>query len=122
MFSKLIRCSSSQLYYWRDSSLVPGLRVSKEKQTKGYYSTVSEPSSLLGELVPFSKYKMFMVVANTHYEGPPSNTVEFTTKEGGEDHTHQIPKCLQIYLQIKEPEPISEEYGDVCLSPPTGLG
>lgn len=78
----------SQLYYWRDSSLVPGLVVSKEKQTKGFYSTVSEPSSLLGELVPFSKYKMFMVVANTHYEGPPSNTVEFTTKEGGEDPTH----------------------------------
>lgn len=68
--------------------------VSKEKQTKGFYSTVSEPSSLLRELVPFSKYKMFMVVTNTHYEGPSSNTVEFTTKEGGEDHTHQIPRIV----------------------------
>uniref|UniRef100_H3CKU0 Neural cell adhesion molecule L1 n=1 Tax=Tetraodon nigroviridis TaxID=99883 RepID=H3CKU0_TETNG len=74
-----------RLYYWRDSSLVPGLAVNKEKQTKGFYSTVSEPSTLLSELVPFSKYKMFMVVANTHYEGPPSNTVEFTTKEGVPD-------------------------------------
>lgn len=77
--------SSSQLYYWRDASLVPGLEVNREKRTKGFYSTVSEPSSLLSELLPFSRYKMFMVVANTHYEGPPSNTAEFTTKEGGED-------------------------------------
>lgn len=28
---------------------------------------------------------MFMVVANNRFEGPPSNTVEFTTKMGGED-------------------------------------
>ncbi|CAF95092.1 unnamed protein product, partial [Tetraodon nigroviridis] len=84
-FPKIVCCSSPQLYYWRDSSLVPGLAVNKEKQTKGFYSTVSEPSTLLSELVPFSKYKMFMVVANTHYEGPPSNTVEFTTKEGVPD-------------------------------------
>lgn len=83
-----------QLYYWRDASLVPGLEVSKEKQIKGFYSTVSEPSSLLSELLPFSKYKMFMVVANTHYEGPASNTVEFTTKEGGEDYTNQFPQIF----------------------------
>lgn len=83
-----------QLYYWRDASLVPGLEVSKEKQIKGFYSTVSEPSSLLSELLPFSKYKMFMVVANTHYEGPASNTVEFTTKEGGENYTNQFPQIV----------------------------
>lgn len=93
-FLKLSVVLPTQLYYWRDSSLVPGLVVNKEKQTKGFYSTVSEPSSLLGELVPFSRYKMFMVVANTHYEGPSSNTVEFTTKEGGEDHTHQFPHVV----------------------------
>lgn len=68
--------------------------VSKEKHTKGFYTTVLEPSSLLTELVPFSKYKMYMVVANTHYEGPSSNTVEFTTKEGGKDNTHQIPHIV----------------------------
>uniref|UniRef100_A0A674ME45 Neural cell adhesion molecule L1 n=1 Tax=Takifugu rubripes TaxID=31033 RepID=A0A674ME45_TAKRU len=81
-----------RLYYWRDASLVPGLEVSKEKQIKGFYSTVSEPSSLLSELLPFSKYKMFMVVANTRYEGPASNTVEFTTKEGVPD----IPRLFTI--------------------------
>uniref|UniRef100_A0A674MDB3 Neurofascin homolog (chicken) a n=1 Tax=Takifugu rubripes TaxID=31033 RepID=A0A674MDB3_TAKRU len=52
-----------RLYYWRDASLVPGL-----------------------------EYKMFMVVANTRYEGPASNTVEFTTKEGVPD----IPRLFTI--------------------------
>ncbi|XP_070693830.1 neurofascin homolog (chicken) a isoform X3 [Pempheris klunzingeri] len=74
-----------RLYYWRESSLVPGLVVSKEKKTKGFYSTVAEPSGILSDLVPHSKYKMFMVVANNRFEGPPSNTVEFTTKEGVPD-------------------------------------
>uniref|UniRef100_A0A8C4ID10 Neural cell adhesion molecule L1 n=1 Tax=Dicentrarchus labrax TaxID=13489 RepID=A0A8C4ID10_DICLA len=73
------------LYYWRESSLVPGLVVSKEKKTKGFYSTVAGPSGILSDLVPYSKYKMFMVVANNRFEGPPSNTVEFTTKEGVPD-------------------------------------
>lgn len=77
----------SQLYYWRESSLVPGLVVNKEKKTKGFYSTSEEPSGILSDLVPFSQYKMFMVVANSRFEGPPSNTVEFTTKEGGEEKT-----------------------------------
>ncbi|XP_076606180.1 neurofascin homolog (chicken) a isoform X14 [Chaetodon auriga] len=74
-----------RLYYWREASLVPGLMVSKEKKTKGFYSTVAEPSGILSDLVPFSKYKMFMVVANNRFESPPSNTVEFTTKEGVPD-------------------------------------
>lgn len=77
---------------------------------KGFYSTVSEPSSLLSELLPFSKYKMFMVVANTHYEGPLSNTVEFTTKEGGEDYTNQSPPIE------KDPKLISSEYSDIYLN------
>uniref|UniRef100_A0A8D2ZH13 Neural cell adhesion molecule L1 n=1 Tax=Scophthalmus maximus TaxID=52904 RepID=A0A8D2ZH13_SCOMX len=74
-----------KLYYWRESSLVPGLLVSKEKRTKGVYSTASEPSGILSDLVPYSRYQMFMVVANGRFEGPPSNTVEFTTKEGVPD-------------------------------------
>ncbi|XP_071059324.1 neurofascin homolog (chicken) a isoform X3 [Pseudochaenichthys georgianus] len=81
-----------RLYYWRESSLVPGLLVSKEKNTKGFYSVVAEPSGVLSDLVPFSKYKMFMVVANSGFEGPPSNTVEITTKEGVPD----APKFFRI--------------------------
>ncbi|XP_061687668.1 neurofascin homolog (chicken) a isoform X7 [Syngnathoides biaculeatus] len=71
-----------RLYYWRKSSHVPGLVFRKENKTKGFYTTVAEPSTILSELVPFSQYKMFMVVANNRYEGPPSKTVEFSTKEG----------------------------------------
>ncbi|XP_039971770.1 neurofascin homolog (chicken) a isoform X1 [Xiphias gladius] len=74
-----------RLYYWRESSLVPSLVVSKEKKTKGFYSTMAQPSGILSDLVPYSKYKMFMVVANSRFEGPPSNTVEFTTMEGVPD-------------------------------------
>uniref|UniRef100_A0A672IR52 Neural cell adhesion molecule L1 n=1 Tax=Salarias fasciatus TaxID=181472 RepID=A0A672IR52_SALFA len=84
-----------RLYYWRESSLVPGLSFSKEKKTKGFYSTVAEPSAILSDLVPFSKYKMFMVVANNRYEGPPSNTVEITTKEGVPD----APRFFKISLR-----------------------
>uniref|UniRef100_A0A8C9ZHG7 Neural cell adhesion molecule L1 n=1 Tax=Sander lucioperca TaxID=283035 RepID=A0A8C9ZHG7_SANLU len=81
-----------RLYYWRESSLVPTLVVSKEKKTKGFYSIMAEPSGILGDLVPYSKYKMFMVVANNLYEGPRSNTVEISTKEGVPD----APKFFRI--------------------------
>nr|XP_019959868.1 PREDICTED: neurofascin isoform X17 [Paralichthys olivaceus] len=74
-----------RLYYCRESSLVPGLMVSKENKTKGFYSTTPQPSSILSDLVPYSKYKMFIVVANSRFEGPPSNSVEFSTKEGVPD-------------------------------------
>ncbi|XP_077460099.1 neurofascin homolog (chicken) a isoform X13 [Stigmatopora argus] len=74
-----------RLYYWRESSHVPGLVFRKENKTKGFYTTMAEPSAILSNLVPFSRYKMFMVVANNRYEGPPSNTVEFSTKEGVPD-------------------------------------
>lgn len=72
-----------QLYYSRKSSLVPGLVVKEETKNKGFYTTADEPSGILTGLVPFSKYKMSMVVANNRFEGPPSNMVEFTTREGG---------------------------------------
>ncbi|KAM8915906.1 neurofascin homolog (chicken) a isoform 12-T24 [Spinachia spinachia] len=81
-----------RLYFWRESSLVPGLVVSKEKKTKGFYSIASDPSGILSDLVPYSRYKMFLVVANNLFEGPPSNTVEVTTKEGVPD----APKFFRI--------------------------
>ncbi|XP_042563799.1 neurofascin homolog (chicken) a isoform X5 [Clupea harengus] len=69
-----------RVYYSRESSLVRGLKVNKEKKTKGFFS--SSGTGVLTDLVPFSQYKMYMVVANSRYEGPPSNTAEFKTKEG----------------------------------------
>ncbi|KAM9759167.1 LOW QUALITY PROTEIN: neurofascin homolog (chicken) a [Menidia menidia] len=82
-----------RLYYWRENSLVPGLTVSKETKTKGFYSTVASPSALLSDLVPYSKYHMYMVVANSRFESPQSNRVEFSTKEGVPD----APRFFKIY-------------------------
>lgn len=62
--------------------------VSKEKKVKGFFSTMVKPSGMLSDLAPYSNYKMFMVVANNRFESQPSNTVAFTTKEGGEDAVH----------------------------------
>uniref|UniRef100_A0A667XHA6 Neural cell adhesion molecule L1 n=1 Tax=Myripristis murdjan TaxID=586833 RepID=A0A667XHA6_9TELE len=74
-----------RLYYWRVSSLLQDLVVNQEKKVKGFYSHAAEPSGVLGELHPFSNYRMFMVVANSRYEGPASETVNFTTEEGVPD-------------------------------------
>ncbi|XP_051529177.1 neurofascin homolog (chicken) a isoform X12 [Myxocyprinus asiaticus] len=71
-----------KLYYWREASLIKGQRVNKTKLHKGFFTTADHPSGILTELFPYSKYKMYMVVANREYEGPQSNTVEFYTKEG----------------------------------------
>ncbi|KAL2090878.1 hypothetical protein ACEWY4_013141 [Coilia grayii] len=79
-----------RLYYWRESSLVKGLKVNKEQKTKGFFS--SSGTGILTDLVPYSHYKMYMVVANSRYEGPHSNTVEFKTKEGVPD----APKFFKI--------------------------
>uniref|UniRef100_A0A672SSU3 Neural cell adhesion molecule L1 n=1 Tax=Sinocyclocheilus grahami TaxID=75366 RepID=A0A672SSU3_SINGR len=71
-----------KLYYWREASLMKGLKVNKTKLHKGFFTTAEQPSGILTELFPYSKYKIYMVVANREYEGPQSNTVEFYTKEG----------------------------------------
>ncbi|XP_047665279.1 neurofascin homolog (chicken) a isoform X17 [Tachysurus fulvidraco] len=71
-----------RLYYWREASLVKDLKVNKDKKTKGFFSDVSQSSGVLEDLVPYSKYKMYITVANNKFEGPHSNTVEFHTKEG----------------------------------------
>ncbi|XP_058647113.1 neurofascin homolog (chicken) a isoform X12 [Onychostoma macrolepis] len=71
-----------KLYYWREASLIKGLKVNKTKLHKGFFTTAEQPSGILTELFPYSKYKMYMVVANREYEGPQSNPVEFYTKEG----------------------------------------
>ncbi|CAL8341107.1 unnamed protein product [Lota lota] len=74
-----------RLYYWREASLLKGLHVSQEKMTRGFYSVAQRPSAVLGGLVPYSHYRMLLVVANRGYEGPPSNTEEVRTKEGVPD-------------------------------------
>ena len=74
-----------------------GLKVNKEKKTKGFFS--SSGTGVLTDLVPFSQYKMYMVVANSRYEGPPSNTAEFKTKEGGmELKVESLCVCVYCFL------------------------
>ncbi|KPP66849.1 neurofascin-like [Scleropages formosus] len=71
-----------KVYYWRESSQLKWLSVSREKKSKGFNVTGPQPWGVLTGLVPYSNYKMHMVVANSRYEGPASSTVEFQTKEG----------------------------------------
>uniref|UniRef100_A0A8C7D9J1 Neurofascin homolog (chicken) a n=1 Tax=Oncorhynchus kisutch TaxID=8019 RepID=A0A8C7D9J1_ONCKI len=93
-----------RLYYWREGSMVKGLHVNKEKKTKGFDSTVAQPTGILTDLQPYSHYRMFMVVANSRYDGPPSNHVDFHTKEG-------VPDLPQFFKIVQwSPESIHLEW------------
>ncbi|XP_028853436.1 neurofascin homolog (chicken) a isoform X11 [Denticeps clupeoides] len=83
-------------YYRRESTLVKGMRVNKEKKTKGFFT--SSGSGILTDLVPFSQYSMYLVVVNSQYEGPYSNTVEFQTKEG----VPAAPKFFRIFQRTTD--------------------
>lgn len=72
-----------QVYYWRDSSQLRWLRVNRAMRSQVFADTGPEPSGVLTDLTPYSNYKMYIVVANSRYEGPPSNNVHFSTPEGG---------------------------------------
>ncbi|KAL2104019.1 hypothetical protein ACEWY4_000887 [Coilia grayii] len=72
-----------KVYYWRESSQLPWLSVSRRTKSKGFGSSSGE--RLSGEvtgLTPYSNYRMYIVVANSRYEGPASSTIEFQTPEG----------------------------------------
>ncbi|XP_029013317.1 neurofascin isoform X2 [Betta splendens] len=71
-----------KLYYWRDSSQLRWLRVNRAMMSKAFPVNGAEPSGVLTELIPYSHYKMYAVVANNRFEGPPSNTILFSTPEG----------------------------------------
>ena len=73
----------SQVYYWRDSSQLKWLRVNRGMKSQAFTENVPEPSGVLTGLFPYSNYKMYIVVANNRYEGPPSNNIAFSTPEGG---------------------------------------
>ncbi|KAJ8377688.1 hypothetical protein AAFF_G00254690 [Aldrovandia affinis] len=71
-----------KVYYWRDSSLLPWLGVRRDRKNRGFYAISERPWGVVTGLTPYSNYKMYMVVANNRYEGPPSTTIEFQTQEG----------------------------------------
>ncbi|KAK5863915.1 hypothetical protein PBY51_000902 [Eleginops maclovinus] len=69
-------------YYWRDSSQLRWLRVNRAMKSRSFLADDPEPSGVLTGLIPYSNYKLYIVVANNRYEGPPSNNIHFSTPEG----------------------------------------
>uniref|UniRef100_A0A3Q2WRR5 Neurofascin n=1 Tax=Haplochromis burtoni TaxID=8153 RepID=A0A3Q2WRR5_HAPBU len=72
----------SQVYYWRDSSQLRWHWVDRGMKSKEFPINGPDPSGVLDELIPYSNYKMYIVVANSRYEGPQSNNIHFSTPEG----------------------------------------
>lgn len=71
-----------KVYYWRDSSQLRWHWVNRAMKSKSFPDDVPEPSGIVTNLIPYSNYKMYIVVANNRYEGPPSNNIHFSTPEG----------------------------------------
>uniref|UniRef100_UPI0037E8D4BE neurofascin n=1 Tax=Semicossyphus pulcher TaxID=241346 RepID=UPI0037E8D4BE len=81
-----------KVYYWRDSSQLRWMRVNRGTKSKSFHENGPEPSGVLTGLIPYSNYKMYIVVANNRYEGPPSNYIHFSTPEG----VPSVPKSFRI--------------------------
>uniref|UniRef100_A0A8C5C685 Neurofascin n=1 Tax=Gadus morhua TaxID=8049 RepID=A0A8C5C685_GADMO len=81
-----------KVYYWRDSSQLRWLSVSRAMKSKGFPAVDTEYTGVLDELLPYSNYKMHIVVANNRYDGPPSHTIQFSTPEG----VPSVPKSFRI--------------------------
>nr|XP_004546358.2 neurofascin [Maylandia zebra]XP_004546359.2 neurofascin [Maylandia zebra] len=71
-----------KVYYWRDSSQLRWHWVDRGMKSKEFPINGPDPSGVLDELIPYSNYKMYIVVANSRYEGPQSNNIHFSTPEG----------------------------------------
>uniref|UniRef100_A0A8C8J769 Neurofascin n=1 Tax=Oncorhynchus tshawytscha TaxID=74940 RepID=A0A8C8J769_ONCTS len=81
-----------KVYFWRDSSQLRWLSVSRAMKSKAFPASGPRLSGVLPGLIPYSNYKMYIVVANNRYEGHPSNTIEFSTPEG----TPSAPRFFRI--------------------------
>uniref|UniRef100_A0A8C6VJ54 Neurofascin n=1 Tax=Naja naja TaxID=35670 RepID=A0A8C6VJ54_NAJNA len=80
-------------YYWRESSLLKNLWVSKKKQSMGFIG--DRTRGIVSRLFPYSNYKLEMVVVNGRGDGPRSEILEFTTPEG-------VPSAPR-YFRIRQP-------------------
>uniref|UniRef100_A0AAY4E9V0 Neurofascin n=1 Tax=Denticeps clupeoides TaxID=299321 RepID=A0AAY4E9V0_9TELE len=56
--------------------------INQKTYSKGFAATGPRLSGELTGLIPYSNYKMYIVVANNRYEGPTSSTIAFQTPEG----------------------------------------
>uniref|UniRef100_A0A8C8M114 Neurofascin n=1 Tax=Oncorhynchus tshawytscha TaxID=74940 RepID=A0A8C8M114_ONCTS len=81
-----------KVYFWRDSSQLRWLSVSRAMKSKAFPASGPPLFGVLPGLIPYSNYKMYIVVANNRYEGHPSNTIEFSTPEG----TPSAPRSFRI--------------------------
>ncbi|XP_038235781.1 neurofascin isoform X29 [Dermochelys coriacea] len=80
-------------YFWRESSLLKNLWVSKKRQSVGFVG--DRPRGIVSRLFPYSNYKLEMVVVNGRGDGPRSEIKEFTTPEG-------VPSAPR-YFRIRQP-------------------
>ncbi|KAI6072805.1 Neurofascin isoform X12 [Aix galericulata] len=92
-------------YFWRDSSLLKNLWVSKKRQ---YVSFPGDRNrGIVSRLFPYSNYKLEMVVTNGRGDGPRSEVKEFPTPEGGTSSPgFPAPRAgagTAPYLRIRQP-------------------
>nr|XP_056723401.1 neurofascin isoform X2 [Euleptes europaea] len=80
-------------YYWRESSLLKNLWVSKKRQSESFIG--DRTRGIVSRLFPYSNYKLEMVVVNGRGDGPRSEIKEFTTPEG-------VPSAPR-YFKIRQP-------------------
>ncbi|XP_060087329.1 neurofascin isoform X11 [Heteronotia binoei] len=80
-------------YFWRDSSLLKNLWVSKKRQSESFIG--DRTRGIVSRLFPYSNYKLEMVVVNGRGDGPRSEIKEFTTPEG-------VPSAPR-YFKIRQP-------------------
>uniref|UniRef100_A0A6Q2X7D5 Neural cell adhesion molecule L1 n=1 Tax=Esox lucius TaxID=8010 RepID=A0A6Q2X7D5_ESOLU len=81
-----------KVYFWRDSSQLRWLSVSRAMKSRAFPASGPRLTGVLSGLMPYSNYKMYIVVANNRYEGHPSNTIDFSTPEG----TPSAPRSFRI--------------------------
>ncbi|XP_044144347.1 LOW QUALITY PROTEIN: neurofascin [Bufo gargarizans] len=67
-------------YYWRESSLLKGLWVSRKKLQQSFIG--DRVRGIVSFLIPYSNYKLYMVAVNGRGDGPKSDIKDFTTPEG----------------------------------------
>ncbi|KAM4700491.1 LOW QUALITY PROTEIN: neurofascin [Discoglossus pictus] len=93
-------------YYWRESSLLKGVWVSRKKQQQSFPG--DRVRGVVSQLIPYSNYKMYLVAVNGRGDSPKSEIKEFTTPMGVPSAPKYFrvrqPNLETIYLEWDHPE------------------
>ncbi|XP_073523123.1 neurofascin isoform X9 [Phyllobates terribilis] len=93
-------------YYWRESSLLRGVWVSRKKLQQSFIG--DRVRGIVSFLIPYSNYKLYMVAVNGRGDGPKSDIKEFTTPEGVPSQPKNFrfsePNRETIFLDWSPPE------------------